>query len=276
MNYNESIPITDEAAMEVTPLSFPIIEFDPTRTAIIEPVVPAVSRPAPERCVLCFFPEVIEGLLRDGKLEEIGAIRSEIGRHPLYILTVETVSGLRQVLVAHPGIGGPLAGGILEEIIALGVRRFIACGGCGVLKPEIAAGHPVVLTSAVRDEGLSYHYLPPGREAFPHPDAVQALIDACEEMGIDYRLGKTWTTDAIYRETLVRREQRIAEGCEVVEMEAASFFAVAHFRGVGFGQVVYGGDLVVPEGWDTRAWNDRHDDRQLMFRLAVEACLRFS
>lgn len=233
-----------------------------------------MTRPAPHRAVLCFFPEVIQFLLDDHQLTEIGSIRSEIGRHPLYVLCAEGNPDAQEVLVAHPGIGAPLATGIMEEIIALGVQKIIACGGCGVLRPEIAAGHPVVLTSAVRDEGTSYHYLPPSREAYPNTQAVAALEQACRDLKIDYRLGKAWTTDAIYRETPARRAMRLAEGCDVVEMEASAFFAVAQFRGVNFGQVVYGGDLVVPEGWDARGWNDRNDDRKLMFRLAVDACLR--
>jgi uridine phosphorylase len=254
--------------------SYPILEYDPERTAIIEPVGPPVSRPAPQRGVLCFFPEVIQSLLDDGRLHQIGSIRSEIGRHPLYVLRVETIPGVREVLVAHPGVGAPLAAAILEEIIALGVRRIIACGGCGVLRPEITAGHPVVLTGAVRDEGTSYHYLPPAREVPAHPQAVAALEATCRTLDLDYRLGKAWTTDAIYRETPDVRDRRLAEGCDVVEMEAAAFFAVAQFREVVFGQVVYGGDLVVPEGWDGREWYDRSQDRQLIFRLAVDACLR--
>jgi uridine phosphorylase len=252
----------------------PILEFDPATAAIIEPQGPALTRPAPQRGVLCFFPEVIRSLLESGQLTEIGACKSEIGPHPLFVLRVDTSPGVREVLVAHPGVGAPLAAGMMEEIIALGVRKIIACGGCGVLRPEIAAGHPVVLTSAVRDEGTSYHYLPPSREAYPDAQAVAALEQACRDLQIDYRLGKTWTTDAIYRETADRRASRLAEGCDVVEMEAAAFFAVAEFRQINFGQVVYGGDLVVPEGWDHRGWNDRMDDRQLMFRLAVDACLR--
>ncbi len=254
--------------------SFPILEFDSSREAIIEPVGPSVSRPAPQRGVLCFFPEIIQALIDEGRLHQIGAIRSEIGRHPLYVLRVETIPGVREVLVAHPGIGAPLVAGIMEEIIALGVRRLIAWGGCGVLRPDIAAGHPVILTSAVRDEGTSYHYLPPSREAEAHPQAVAALEAACRALEIDYRLGKAWTTDAIYRETPALRERRLAEGCDVVEMEASAFFAVAQFRDVVFGQVVYGGDPVTPEGWDERGWNDRSDDRELMFRLAIAACLR--
>lgn len=254
--------------------SAPILEYDPSPLAIIEPKGPLVTRPAPQRGILCFFPEVIRALQDAGRLTEIGAIRSEIGRHILYVLRVEVTSGVREVLIAHPGVGAPLAAAILEEMISLGVRKVIACGGCGVLHPEIDAGHPVILTSAVRDEGTSYHYLPPAREVAAHPQAVAALEAACRAMKIEYRLGKSWTTDAIYRETPDRRTRRINEGCDVVEMEAAAFFAVAEFRQVVFGQVVYGGDLVVPEGWDDRDWDTRTDDRDLMFRLALEACVK--
>jgi hypothetical protein len=57
-------------------------------------------------------------------------------------------------------------------------------------------------------------------------------------------------------------------------MEAAAFFAVAKFREVVLGQLVYGGDLVVPDGWDGREWHKRTDDRRLMFDLAVKAVLQ--
>ncbi len=254
--------------------NFPILEFDPDPRAILQPRGPETSRPVPKRAVLCFFKDVLQHLLDERRLTQIGALPSELGPLPLYVLRVETVSGVRDVLVAHPGIGAPLGAGILEEIIALGTQQVIACGGCGVLLPEIAAGHPVILSAAVRDEGTSYHYLPPAREVAADPRGVAALEAACQELGIAYRLGKTWTTDAFYRETPARRARRLAEGCEVVEMEAAAFFAVAQFRGATFGQVVYGGDLVVPEQWEHRGWTERHADRELMFRLAVDACLR--
>jgi uridine phosphorylase len=197
-----------------------------------------------------------------------------MGDHPVYVYTAETPAGPQDVVVFHPGVGAPLAVGLTEDIVAMGVNKLIACGGCGVLRPEIAAGHPVILTAAVRDEGTSFHYLQPGREVCPHPEAVAALEAACASAGIDYRLGKTWTTDAYFRETIARRDKRLAEGCDVVEMEASAFFAMAQFRGVIFGQIVYGGDLVVPEGWDYRGWQERKDSRRLLFRIAVDAALR--
>lgn len=248
---------------------FPILEYDPSRTAIIDPPKTRLfNRPVSDRAVLCFFLEVIEGLKNDGQLVEVGALGSEMGRNPVYQLEH---SG-QNLLVVHPGVGAPLAAGFLDELIAVGVRKFIACGGCGVLDRAIAVGYPVILTSAVRDEGTSYHYLPPSREVESSPEAVAALELACQQAGQPYRLGKTWTTDGLYRETPARRARRQAEGCLVVEMEAAAFFAVARFRAAILGQVVYGGDLVVPEGWDPRSWIDRGSDRQRLFWLAVEAC----
>jgi uridine phosphorylase len=248
----------------------PILEYDPATTAIIEPHGPKLSEAAPERGVLCFFQDVLKQLLQAGQLAQIGNLGSEIGLNPVYHMEY---AGQR-LLVAHPGVGSAMAAAFLDELIACGVKKFIACGGCGVINRQIAVGYPVVLTAAVRDEGPSYHYLPPAREVQPTAAAVAALEQACVKTGLPYRLGKTWTTDGFYRETIDRRARREAEGCLVVEMEAAAFFAVAEFRKVTFGQVVYGGDLVVPEGWDQRAWQDRTDDRTRMFWLAADAvCL---
>jgi uridine phosphorylase len=250
---------------------FPLLEFDPNPNAILNPSAVRLSEPAPRQAVLCFFLDVLQPLAADGSLVEIGQLRSEFGPNPLYRL--QTAEG--PLLVFHPGVGAPMAAAFLEEVIALGCDRFVACGGCGVLSKEIDAGHPLVLTGAVRDEGTSYHYLPAGREIAADPRGVAALETACREVGIGYRLGKSWTTDGFYRETAARREQRIADGCEVVEMEASAFFAVAQFRQVLFAQIVYGGDLVVPEGWDLRGWHKRQDDRKLMFNLAVKAAFNF-
>lgn len=247
----------------------PILEFDDDREAILSPDVFKLKDGSalPNTAVLCFFQEVLEDLAANGRLRAVHTMASEIGPNPVYIYE----EGGKPVTVLHPGVGAPLAVGFMEELIALGVTRFIACGGAGVLDRDIAVGHPVILTSAVRDEGTSYHYLPPTREVDASQAGVNALVTVFKEAGIDYRLGKAWTTDGLYRETKRKRSARMAEGCSVVEMEAAAFFAAAQFRGVVFGQVVYGGDLVVPEGWDQRGWIQRGSDRQLIFDLSIRA-----
>lgn len=248
----------------------PLLEFDPDPNAIINPHEALHLENPPQRWVLCFFGEVLDALAQSGELQVVGHLRSEAGANPVYSLEYNGIS----LLVMHPGVGAPLAAGFMEEAISAGGRQFIACGGCGVLDGEIAVGHPVVITSAVRDEGTSYHYLPPSREVEASRAATAALEGALRSRQVDYRLGKSWTTDGFYRETLARRARRVAEGCLVVEMEAAAFFAVARFRGVICGEVVYGGDLVSPEGWDFRDWVKRGDVRTALFWLAVDACSR--
>jgi uridine phosphorylase len=251
---------------------FPILEFDPSPTAILEPHAKPLDGGTPTRAVLCFFQEVLTELAGSRQIRQVSHLVSEIGKNVIYELAGQE----KRVLVVHPGVGAALAVGFMEELIGMGVRQLIACGGCGVLRNDIAAGHPVVLSSAVRDEGTSYHYLPPGREVSASPEAVAVLENVFREHNIPFETGKSWTTDGLYRETPLKRDRRMAEGCLVVEMEAAAFFAVAQFRKVTFGQVVYGGDLVVPEGWDKRSWDKRADVRQALFWLAVEACQKLS
>lgn len=248
---------------------FPILEYDPAPEGIIEPRKLIKSIDAPERCVVCFFQEVITKLADEGRLTLISTRKSEIGGHPVYEMDVD---GQRLALF-HPGIGAPLAAGLLDEVIPLGCRKFIACGGAGVLDREIAVGHVVVPTSAVRDEGTSYHYLPPSREVAASAEGIAAIERALQARNVPYVLGKTWTTDAIFRETAGKVQMRRTEGCLTVEMEAAAFFAVAQFRGVTFAQLLYGGDDVSSEVWDHRDYASRLTVREKLFWLAAEACL---
>ena len=253
------------------PKEFPILEFDPTKEAIIEPS--KVNQPidAPEHCVICFFQEVFEQLVEQEKVKVIATRQWADFERPLYELEYKG----KRLAAFHPGVGAALTCGLLEEILALGCQKFIACGGCGVLDREISAGHLIVPVSAIRDEGTSYHYIPPGREVQASPLAVSAIENVLQVHKTPYKLGKTWTTDAPYRETPEKVQLRKSEGCLTVEMEAAAFFAVAEFREVLFGQILYGGDDVSGEGeWDQRGWHQLYTIREQLFWLAAEACLK--
>ena len=223
----------------------------------------------PEHCVVCFFQDVIDHLREDGLLEEIAAARSEMGRHPVYALQHQG----RSVALFHPGIGAPMAVALLEEVIAFGAKKFIACGGAGVLDSDIAVGHLLVAVSAIRDEGTSYHYLPPSREVSASPSAVAAIEKTLQRRDVAYLLTKSWTTDAFYRETPGKVALRKADGCLAVEMEAAALFALAQFRDVQMGQMLYGGDDLGGEFWDSRGWEERWEVREQLIWLAAEACL---
>jgi uridine phosphorylase len=247
---------------------YPILEFDSTAEAIIEPSRVVKPVDVPERAVICFFQDVITRMSQQHKTRIVKHLKSEIGKHPIYELEYQG----QHVAVFHPGVGAPMGAAMLEEVIALGCKKFIACGGAGVLDSTIGVGHVVVPTAAIRDEGTSYHYLPPGREVSADPEAVAALEKVLQTHKVDYVKGKTWTTDAIYRETRDKMQLRKAEGCLTVEMEAAAFFAVAQFRGVPMAQMLYGGDDLGGENWDGRGWTT-HSAREKLFWLAVEASL---
>jgi uridine phosphorylase len=252
------------------PDSAPILEFDPAPSAIVEPSVLVKARDVPECVVLCFFQDIIERVVRDHGGREIMHLRSEIGDNPIYEIRHDG----RRLAIVHPGVGAPLAAGFLEELIALGCRYFVAAGGAGVLVPDLALGHVIVPTSAIRDEGTSYHYLPPGREVVANATAVAAIVATLEQHQVPFVTGKTWTTDALYRETRDKVTRRVAEGCITVEMEAAACFAVAAFRGVPFGQLLYAGDDLSGDQWDERAWNGHASGREKLFWLAAESVLR--
>jgi purine-nucleoside phosphorylase len=102
---------------------------------------------------------------------------------------------------------------------------------------------------------------------------VSALESALKAQGLPYLVGKTWTTDAPYRETRDKVDLRRSEGCLTVEMEASALMAVAQFRNVVLVQVLYGGDDPSGDEWDHGDRRSRADVRKKLFWLAAEACL---
>ena len=254
--------------MKIKSEVYPILEFDPDKTSVTNPETLRYSFKVPENCVLCFFNDVLLSLYKKGVTKIIGNATSSMGPFPIY----ETEFNGRKIALFNPGVGAPLAAAFLEEIISLGGRKFIACGGAGVLDKKISAGHLLVPTSAIRDEGTSYHYLPPGREIGANPSALRTLTNTLTKHNIKYLLTKTWTTDAFYRETKEKVKLRQSEGCLTVEMEASALFAVAEFRGVSLAELLYAADDVSDDIWDIRSTKEREITKQDVVNLSIEAC----
>ena len=133
------------------PSSFPILEFDSTREAMIEPSRVFQPRDVPEHCIICFFREVIEKIVNEKHAKIVATNQWADRRYHLYEIAYKD----KRLAFIHPGVGAPMAAGIMEDIVAHGCRKFIVCGGCGVLEKGIAVGHLIVVSGAVRDEGLS-------------------------------------------------------------------------------------------------------------------------
>ena len=251
-------------------MELPLLEDDLDSPSMIEPsqvVRPIdVSRPM----VLCFFREVMDALALRPDSRTVQVLDWAHGGHPVY----EIDHRGRSLAVMHPGVGAPLAGALLEEAIALGYRTFVAVGGAGALVPDLVMGHAVVVESALRDEGTSFHYLPHSRTVDADVEGVAALEATLRHAGVPFVTGRTWTTDAPYRETTSRVRRRTAEGCLTVEMEASAFIAVARHRGVAFAQVLYAGDSLAGPEWDHRDWTTATTVRERIFWIAADACLQ--
>ena len=138
-------------------MSFPILELIlPQKLLLSHPRLSAQE--TPEHCVICFFKEVIEKVVDQHHVKML--VRNAWKMVHTFDLRDRTSGKATSFLSSWHRIA--IAAATLEEAYRFcGCRKFIACGGCGVLAPDIAVGQLVVLSGAIRDEGASYHYLPP-------------------------------------------------------------------------------------------------------------------
>ena len=173
----------------------PILDFDPDPLGVLEPSERFKAGTIPERVVVTFFEPALQALVQREQARVLHPFASYGGGRDLYGFQRQG----QDVAVYLSGIGAPLAAGFLEEAIALGGRKFVVCGGAGVLDKGISQGHLILPTSALREEGLSYHYLPAAPEVAAGAAAVAALEKVLLSRKAPFLKGKTWTTDGLYR-----------------------------------------------------------------------------
>jgi uridine phosphorylase len=251
-------------------MTIPLLEYDPTPSAYLEPEAHRRRAQLPERGVVTWFGDVLREVTAG--LEPVYRLRWEDGLYPVWVLE----RGGTDVVVCNVGCTAPLAAANYDALVAMGCTKVVACGGAGTLVAGFDVGHVVVPTAALRDEGTSYHYLPAerGRTVAPTAGALAAVLAELDANGVPYEQGLTWTTDGVFRETAVKVARRRDEGCLTVEMEAAALFAVAEFRGATIAQLLYCGDDLSAEAWDHRGWDRQESVRRHLFERAVGAVLR--
>jgi uridine phosphorylase len=127
-------------------------------------------------------------------------------------------------------IGGPFAVLIAEQLHAFGTKVIVGLTSAGRVDPDLRLPGLVVATSAIRDEGTSYHYLPPAKEVVCPSKLPRLIGDELVVVGFPVRLGPVWTTDSPYRETNGQVHKWGREGVLAVEMQAASLYAFAEVR----------------------------------------------
>ena len=202
----------------------------------------------PEICVSTFSENIIKKFSSLRSTEAIAELYTANGRIPVYKIRYKDTD----IAFYLSRVGAPACVAGFEEIVAMGARKFVLFGSCGVLDDERVKDNLILPVSAVRDEGTSYHYIAPSPEIEADPHSVRIAETVLASCGYPYIKGKTWTSDAIYRETLPLIQERRQEGCLVVEMECASMLAVAKYRHIPFIQFLYGADNLSSDTWEIR------------------------
>lgn len=244
--------------------------YDPARDAVLNPA-DAVSpvEGFPETVVITFQPSLVEhaAAMEGARLLGVLPVFFQL---PIYRIRY----GGKELAVYQTLMGGAASAAMLEEVIARGGRKFILFGSCGSLSRDLPEGHLIVPTAAYRDEGVSYHYLPGGEDYIPL-ETAEKTAGLLAERKLPFVKARTWTTDALYRETRRNVARRKGEGCLCVDMECASLAAVCRFRGVEFYQFLYTEDNLDGAAWDPGLMGKLPQDaKEAYFQIALELALR--
>ena len=244
--------------------------FDDKTEAILNPeqISPLIDG-FPKIAVVTFEESVISVFRENYQSKLIGEINACV-TIPIYQICYEG----KDIAVYCSTLGGPAAVALLEEMIAKGCEKFIFFGSCGVLKEDISTNSLIIPSAAYRDEGTSYHYMPASE--YIEINSARRLITVLSELEVPFVCGKTWTTDAIFRETRGNMEKRKKDGCLTVEMECASIMAVAQFRGVAVYQFLYAADNLDAREWDARALDSlpQKNVNAKLLRIAFEVAIK--
>ena len=178
----------------------------------------------PEFCVLDPDGDLVEYLIRTGKAE----INQCWACYHTKLFSV-TQNGF-QFAVVGCGVGASFAVLIAEQLFASGCEMLISVTSAGMINPTKKNSKFVLIEEALRDEGTSYHYLPPSDKSVINPVLLESLTSFYSSASLSIETGKSWTTDAPYRETqnAIDEAQKLNVVC--VEMEAVALYAFAKAR----------------------------------------------
>ncbi|MBD5162113.1 MAG: nucleoside phosphorylase [Oscillibacter sp.] len=225
-------------------------EFDPSPIAVINP--PDIYKPVegcPGVAVSCFERGTFGRMVQRLGAEEIALTRCANMEIPVY--RAEYRGTPIALYEAYVGAAGCV--GMLEDLFAAGVEKLVLFGTCGVLDRSIRDCGIIIPTSALRDEGTSFHYAPPSDEIAVNLKYREEFIEILDRHKCGYTMGKVWTTDAMYRETAEKMVRRKSQGCICVDMECSAVAALAQFRGKAVFQFFHAADNLDGEAWDARS-----------------------
>lgn len=174
----------------------------------------------PAGCLLDFDGELVDFLVKDGKAELEPFWPCFHTR--LYRWRV----GDAEFGVVGGTVGAPFAVLVAEELLALGCKALVTISSAGLIDQSFRTPMFLLIDQALRDEGTSYHYLPPERFSLASLPLINAVAQRLTDAHLPFSTGSSWTTDAPFRETSELIAARGGEGIIAVEMEAAALLAM--------------------------------------------------
>lgn len=199
-------------------------------------------KPVPDSFIIIPF-EVVLHLAKHYKIRKIG----HIIRGGIFIITI---AGIKIGIVCPYSYGAPAIAMAVEELIALGAKRFILIEAAGTLQPCLIAGSAVLSTKAIRGEGVSRYYAKLSDYAVASDDLNNAIESSLKCNKMPYSKGVTWTTDAFYRETKRAVKRYNKKGVLCVDMDASALFAVAQYYNVAASALFYITDSLASLKWE--------------------------
>jgi uridine phosphorylase len=182
------------------------------------------SAAVPEICVLDPDGDIVRALLKDGR-----AGRSA-GWACYHTDLYEFDHKAERFGIIGCAVGAPFAVLLAEQLFVCGCRMLISMTSAGQILEQGPPPYFILIDRALRDEGTSYHYLPPTDFALADETLVQAAMNAFTGEGLAICRGASWTTDAPFRETAGAIELSRNHNILAVEMEAAGLYAFARAR----------------------------------------------
>lgn len=217
--------------------------------------------PVPKAVIFCVNKELLNYILKNNEYDEVEGFFASC-----YFLRKENM-----LVVSKFGIGAPTTISLLEELIAYGIKNFISIGNAGGISPDVNIGDIVVCEKAIRDEGVSYHYVPAAKYAHSSSNMTKVLKEVLVNENVDFHSGVSWTTDAFFRETIEEVKHYQQEGVLTVEMEASALFAVADYRDVNISVLFTISDSLADLKWEPK-WHSPEVkySYEKLFKASVE------
>jgi len=153
------------------------------------------------------------------------------------------------VSIVDFSIGSPTAALIIELLASTNPTAVLFLGMCGGLHRSLKKGDFILPTAAIRDEGVSRHFMPTQVPALPTFKIQKFVSQILVEMGHDYRTGVVHTTDYRFWEFDQKfKAQLYEERALAIDMETATLFIAGFASKVPIGAILLVSDLPLQRG----------------------------